>query len=192
MYIHEFIPLITALAPYSWPFTIGLLALLFRSRIKDIIELRLGDKFYAKFVGFGQTPSDLVESDPVAIGATPPPAATKQISAPSGPKWENVGDVFWLGSDLVWTGQSALRGAPKGKILHGLNQSYHHISDLGLADSAPAKQLALLKSETASLPETALDRDWRSNFSETIWGVSRMINGLLVEKQPWFRPNPQS
>ncbi len=191
MSIHDLIPLITALAPYSWPVTIGLFALLFRSRIKDIVELKLGEKFYAKLVPYGGVPSDLV-SDP-AIGERTPRPATKQLNAPSGVKWENVANVFWLGADLTWTAQSALRGAPKETILHGLTQSYHHISELGLARSEPAKQLSLLKSETAILPETSLDRTWRAAFSEKVYEVTRMINNnMLVPHQPGFQSNPSS
>jgi hypothetical protein len=147
-------------------------------------EAKFGD-----FVKWGQAAADL-KSDP--IGVTPAPPATKQPGAPSGVKWENVGNLFWLGGDLIWTTQAPLRGAPKERILHGLTQSYHHISELGLAESAPAKQLSLLKAETASLPETALDRAWRSAFSAKIYDVTRMITGLLGEKQTGFRPNPQS
>lgn len=191
MSIHDLIPLITALAPYSWPVTIGALALLFRSRIKDIVELKLGEKFYAKLVPYGGVPSDLVSADPTIDERHPRPA-TKQLDAPPGPQWANVGNVFWLGGDLIWTAQFALRGAPKEKILHGLTQSYHHISELGLAGSEPAKQLSSLKSETSNLPETRLDRAWRATFSEKIYGVTRMINGLLVAQQPRFRSNPQS
>jgi hypothetical protein len=99
--------------------------------------------------------------------------------------------VFWLGADLIWTAQLALRGAPQPKILHGLRQSHHHISDLGLADKEPAKQLDLLISQTAILPELALDRVWRGDFSEKIYDVTRMINALLAEKQRDFRPGPQ-
>jgi hypothetical protein len=98
--------------------------------------------------------------------------------------------VFWLGGDLIWTGQSALRGAPKQKILHGLTQAYHHISELGLAGSEPAKQISMLKSETTNLPETSLDRTWRATFSEKIYGITRMINALLVDQYPAFRPKP--
>jgi hypothetical protein len=134
---HDVIPFITAFAPYSWPATVLLLAWLFRTRIKDVIELKLGDKFYAKFVGFGQVSSDLSDPDP---GQKQPRPATKQISPPSGTKWENVGSVFWLGGDLIWAAQAPLRGAPKEKILNALKQAYHHISDLGLADSAPARE----------------------------------------------------
>jgi hypothetical protein len=170
MSIHDLIPLLTALAPYSWPVMIGLLALLFRSRIKDIVELKLGEKFYAKLVPYGGVPSDLV-SDP-ASGESQPRPATKQLNAQSDARWENVGNLFWLGGDLIWTPQSALRGAPKEKILHGLTQSYHHISELGLTGSEPAKQLSLLKSETSSLPETSLDRTWRAAFSEKVYGLT--------------------
>jgi hypothetical protein len=191
MSIHDLIPLITALAPYSWPITIGLLALLFRSRIQDIVELKLGEKFYAKLVPYGGVPSDLVSSGP-AINNKPSLPATKQLIAPLGPQWENAGNVFWLGGDLIWTAQFALRGAPKAKILHGLTQSYHHISELGLAGSEPAKQLFLLKSETANLSETSLDRTWRATFSEKVYEVTRMIYSLLVAQQPEFRANPQS
>jgi hypothetical protein len=93
MSVRDLIPLITALAPYSWPVTIGLLALLFRTRIKNIVELKLGEKFYAKFVPYGGVPSDDLMSQ--AIGEGQPSPATKQLSAPSGgANWANVGNVF--------------------------------------------------------------------------------------------------
>jgi hypothetical protein len=161
--------------------------LLFRSRIKEITEAKFGDKLH---VMWGDVPSDRKLEQ--AAGGTPHRIAAKRLSAPSGAKWENVGNLFWLGGDLVWTAQSALRGAPKERILHGLTQSYHHISELGLAESAPGKQLSLLKSETADLPEANLDRAWRGDFSERVYGVTRMINNLLGDQQPEFRPNPQS
>src|ERR1019366_8651925 len=187
MSIHDFISLITAMAPYSWPFTVLILAWSFRNRVKEITEAKLGDKLYVRW---GQVPSDLRSEQP--IGETLSRPATKQLSAPSGVKWENVGNLFWLGNDLVWTAQTALRGAPKQTMLQGLTQSYHHISELGLTDSAPAKQLFLLKSETENLPETALDRAWRSGFSAKIYGGASMIDGLPRAQQPGYRPNPQS
>jgi len=144
-------------------------------------------KFSDNFFKWGQVPSDF-KSEPAETPARP---ASKQPSVPSGAKWENVANLFWLGSDLDWTAQTALRGAPKERILHGLTQCYHHISDLGLAESAPANRLSLLKSETASLPETTLDREWRSTFSENIYAVIRTIDALLGGQQPWFRPGPQ-
>lgn len=55
MSIHDFIPLITALAPYSWPITVLILAWSFRNRIKEIIELKVGDKLSVRW---GDAPSD--------------------------------------------------------------------------------------------------------------------------------------
>jgi hypothetical protein len=180
---HDFIPLLTALV---WPFTVLILAFAFRNRIGAITEAKFGDKLTVKW---GDAPSDRKIEQ--ATGEPPLGAATKQLGAsPSGVRWENVGNLFWLGGDLIWTAQTALRGAPKGKILHGLKQSYHHISDLGLAESVPAKQLLSLKSETESRPEASLDRVWRSNFSERVYDVTRMMNQVMAEKQPRFRPNP--
>jgi hypothetical protein len=187
MSIHDFIPLITAMAPYSWPITVLILAWSFRNRIKDVTEAKIGDSLQVKF---GQVPSDLESRQ--ATDETLPSPSSKQLSALSGVKWGRVADLFWLGSDLDWTAQTILRGAPKERILHGLTQCYHHISELGLAESAPAKQLSLLKSETANLPETTLDdRAWRSAFSEKILAVTRSINDLLGGQQPDFRSHPQ-
>jgi hypothetical protein len=188
MSIHELIPLITALASYSWPITVLILAWAFRKRIKEITEAKFGDKLYFRW---GDLPSDRRQVEQVT-GETSTHAAAKALNAPSGPEWGNVGNLFWLGADLIWTAQSALRGAPKEKILHGLRQSYHHISELGLAGSAPGLQLSSLKSEAAGLPETGLDRAWRGSLSEKIYEVTRMINGLLAEQQPGFRSSPVS
>jgi hypothetical protein len=146
---------------------------------------KFGEKLFFKY---GDAPSD--QKLEQAMGETLPRPASKQLNAQSGPQWGNVGNMFWLGGDLIWSAQLALRGAPKEKILHGLRQSYHHISELGLAENAPAKEIVLLKAEIENLPASALDRGWRGNFSEKIYTVTRMVNGLLGERQPSFRPNP--
>jgi hypothetical protein len=185
MSIHDLIPLVTTLIT-SWPIAILILAWAFHNRIKEIIELKFGDKLSVRW---GDVPSDRKLEQ--ATGEPPPHDARKNslVVPPSVVKWENVGNLFWLGNDLDWTAQTALRGAPKENILHGLTQAYHHISELGLAESAPAKQLSMLKSELASLPG-ALNPAWRGAFSQKIYEVIRMINGLLGERQPGFRPGP--
>jgi hypothetical protein len=188
MFIHV-IQLITALAPYGWPVTVLILSWAFRNRIKEITEAKFGDKLWFKW---GQASSDReLEKLEKATGEALPRPTTKQLNGPRA-KWENVGNVFWLGGDLIATAQSALRGAPKEIIVNALTQAYHHISELGLADSAPGKQLSSLKSETASLPESALDRAWRSAFTAKIYDVTRLLDALLREQQPGYRSNPQS
>jgi hypothetical protein len=106
MFIPALVPLITALAPYGWPVTVLILAWSFRNRIKEITEAKVGDKVYVRW---GQVPSDLKSEE--TNSASLPHPATNQLGSPSGPKWENVGNLFWLGADLDWTAQTALRGA---------------------------------------------------------------------------------
>jgi hypothetical protein len=189
--IHDVIPLITAFASYAWPVTVLILASLFRKpiarRIEQIKRLKIGENV----IEFGGALSDRL----FFKGTDEAPAGqetVKQLSSPSGPQWGKVGNVFWLGGDLIATAQSTLRGAPKEIIRQALAQSYHHISELGLPDSPPAKEISLLQSELAILPETALDRAWRGAFAERIYGVTRMMDGLLRKQQPGYRANPQS
>jgi len=188
MSIHDLISLITVLVN-SWPLAALILGFVFRRRINDLIELKISDKFYAKFrvVPFGQDQFDLI--NPVNGQALPRPTI-KQLGVPSGVKWENVADLFWLGADLIWTGQLALRGAPQKRILRGLTQSYHHISELGLAEHAAGKQLASMKSATENRSEADLSREWRSNFSGQIWDVTRILDKLVRGQQPGYRPEP--
>ena len=181
--VRDFIPLAT-----SWPVIVLILALWFQRQIKDLIasvyEAKIGSSVFVKFWQFR---GDARGPDARAIETLP----TKQISAPSSVKLENVANAFWLGNDLDWTAQTALRGAPKERIVHGLKQCYHHISELGLVESAPAKQLSSLKSEVEILPESALDRQWRNTFAEKIYVVIRTISDVLIGHQPGFRHGPE-
>jgi hypothetical protein len=184
--LRDFIPLVT-----TWPIIVLILALWFQRQIKNLIasvyEARIGSNV---FVRFWQFRLDARGPDVRASEALSGPAAAKQIT-PSGAKLENVASLFWLGNDLEWTSQTVLRGAPKDRILHGLKQCYHHISEIGLAQSAPGQQLLSLNSQVADLQQGALDREWRSNFAENIYVVIRQISDLLRGDQPGFRPSPE-
>ena len=120
-----------------------------------------------------------------------------QQNSPSGhsggsrARWENVGNVFWLCGDLVGAAEMAHRD-PKPKVVHALEQAHHHISELGLAESSPAKQIFSLKSEIANLSDTAFDEARRTAFRKQIYGITGAITAMLREQQPTFRPNPQS
>jgi hypothetical protein len=179
--------LLTALAPYAWPITVLILARMFRSRIKELIELKFGDKVS---ISFGSASSDRKLEQ--ITRERPERSASKELSTSSGPQWNRVGNVFWLGGDLIATAQTTLRGAPKDSISHALAQAYHHISELGLTDSAPAREISLLQTELASLREASLDRAWRNSFAGRIYGVTDTMDALLRQQQPGYRPNPQS
>jgi hypothetical protein len=178
--VHDFITLTIALL---WPATILIIVYGFRKGIKDLIasitEVKIGNNIAAKF---GQAKID--------TQLLPGPPASKEISAPSPMKWDKPANLFWLGNDVEWTAQTVLRGAPKERILHGLAQCHHHISQIGMAESAPAKQLVLLKSDVEILTESMLDRQWRNDFAEKIYLVIRQVSDLLKGHQQDFSPGP--
>jgi hypothetical protein len=117
-------------------------------------------------------------------------AVVNQINASSGIRWENVADLFWLGCDLDWTAERVRGVAPKEKIVHGLTQSYHHCSQLGLADTVPGKLLSSLKSQAESTPQAALAPPWRNDFVAKVYQVIQGISDMAKNDQPGFQPNP--
>jgi hypothetical protein len=125
-----------------------------------------------------------------AIGKLPS-AAAKQIGAPPDIRWENVANLFWLGSDLDSTMRTARSGVPKERILNGLTQSLHHLSELGLADSAPGKLLSSLKSQAESTPEASLSQQWRNDFAGKLSQVIHSVSEIARSQQPGFRPDPK-
>ena len=184
-----FVPLLIALI---WPITILVILCWFREGIRGLIrsvaEAKIGDSVVFKF---WQAKSDLLSIERLPNVDTPTASGTpKQISAPSDGKWDKVADLFWLGSDLDWTAQTVLRGAPKERIVHGLTQSYHHCSQLGLSNTVPGKQLASLKSQVEGMQDSALGREWRANFVEQLYAVINGFSGLARERQADFRPSP--
>src|SRR5579863_9516486 len=120
-----------------------------------------------------------------------PGVVAKQIGGSPGIRWENVANLFWLGNDLGWTDWKVRSGAPKERILRGLTQSFHHLSQLGLADSFAGKLLLSLKSHVDSEPEAALNQPWRNDFAERLSGVTKDVSDMARIQQPGFRPDPK-
>jgi hypothetical protein len=184
--LHE---LLSFLAALLWPATVLILTFGFRKSIKRLIEslaeLRLlGDKAVLKW------PQARVDTIGESDVREPPPL--KQLEGDSTPSLNKPADLFWLGSDLETTAQTALRGAPKERILRGLRQSRHHLSELGLGDSPPGRDLAKFSEEVAMLPDAILDRGWRNDFASKIYSVIQAVSGITKTAQPGFRPHPET
>jgi hypothetical protein len=192
MSLYSLIPLLTAAL---WPLTVIILVFWFRRGLKSLLasitEARIGNNVFT----FGQAKSDKTLPEPAH---DPPPASSKEISAQPPSRaigsrvidWSHTGNLFWLGHDLQWTAQMALRGAPKETILHGLRQSYHNLYDLGGGEIAAAKLLKRLESQAENLPETALDRNWRNDFTVNLGSVITEVGTLAQKNQTNFRASP--
>lgn len=193
--IHEVVSLLAPFVPLAialvWPVTVLIILWWFKDRlrelIKNIAEAKVGEKLYFKF---WQAKTDVASVEASAVSLPEVTVAPAQLNAPDGARWDRVADVFWLGNDLDWTIQTALRGAPKERIIHGLTQSTHHASQIGLADTVPGKHLAALLKQVATMPEVSLDREWRANFELQIIVLTRLFSNLAQERQPGFRPGP--
>jgi hypothetical protein len=183
--VHDFIPLIIA---SFWPITVLVLAFGFRKGIRDLIKSVLRLKIGSVVVfEWGQASIDRDRDDESkTLEGGPVP---KQIAASSMEKGKPA-NWFWLGSDLETTAQRTLRGAPKGKIIGGLTQISHHMSEVGLGDTGPARQVSLLKSEVERLSEPDLVREWRNSFAERIRSIIHEVSGLAKAQQPDFKANP--
>ena len=108
------------------------------------------------------------------------PAMTQAI----GIHWGNTGNIHWLGHDLIWTSQVALRGAPKPELLRGLDGARYHLTHLGLAAQEPI--LNSLINEAQTMPETAMSREWRNGFSGKISRLVTEVGKLVTKNQPDF------
>ncbi len=120
-----------------WPVTVAvlilILVLLFRSQIKNLIQSVTKAKIGANSIEFGQARVD-AGSPEAAKTTAKQVAVTSQVAVMPNAKWKNVANVFWLGHDLLWTQQTALRGAPRATILHGLTQKPHAASRRAFVD----------------------------------------------------------
>ncbi|MCK4714292.1 MAG: hypothetical protein KAT35_01865 [Candidatus Aenigmarchaeota archaeon] len=79
--------------------------------------------------------------------------------------------AYWLGSDLMWTVDMILRGAPKEIILRGLKQSLHHFDSLGLKDEPDGTILTKLKVKMARMLDKELNTQVRNEYAKELLQV---------------------
>lgn len=173
---------LTALAPYVWPAVVVFLILYFRKPIRDRLEAVRELDWKNKVVRFGDEKTDFsVKSLPAASSERSVPAGEKSASVA---KWNNTGNVYWLGHDLIWTSQVALRAAPKSELLRGLRQAQYHLTHLGLA--AEDVKLTSIIDEVEKTDEAAMTVDWRKTFSAKVARFVSEVGTLAARNQPDF------
>ena len=129
-------------------------------------------------ISFGQVPTDRESPHHFEVENREP--------LPQTARWANTGNLYWLGHDMMWTMQMMLRGAPREKIAHGVNQSYYHITHLGLTGSLPARQLLGFKGRLNGLQDSQLDREWRTRAAGELQRIIDEAGLLASENQRDF------
>ena len=184
MSLKDFTSLLGAVAPFAWPVAVSALVFCFRrpirSRIEAVTEAHLGSNVFK----FGQATLDGLTIEGRAGLARGGGIDKQRVEATA--SWENTGNLFWLGHDLMWTMQMALRGAPKDTLAHGLKQSHYQLSHLNVKNDHAVQQLDSLRTQVNGLPEAALDRNWRNDFSGKIQAVISEVGSLAAANQPDF------
>jgi hypothetical protein len=191
MWIDILIRAAAALAPYTWPLVVLLLVFYFRKAINERLANVREMDWKNKVIRFGDARTDGDESTAnrpnrltTALPENQLPASAEAVS-PGGIKWGNTGNLYWLGHDLMWTMQIALRGAPKADLLRGLRQSYYQLSHLGVTGNHEVTLKALLD-QVEAMPESSLDRSWRNGFSGKVSSFIDEVGKLATKNQPDF------
>jgi len=113
--------------------------------------------------------------------------ALVDISATALGDWKKTGNVFWLAHDIMWTIDAILRNARGNTILHGLRQSLHHLSEIGLEGSSPGIQLKRLYENAKQRLESEWTSGSRNQYSVDLRSILDQIGKLAEFQQPGYR-----
>ena len=164
---------------WSWPVVLLVLILIFRSEIRGAFgRIRTAVLPGGTQVSFGEAEIDQRsqrERGPTRSGLT--------IDS------RKTGSLFWLGHDLMWTADAVLRGAPSDRVLHGIDQSLHHIRQVGLANSSHERTLLKLFERTESLSDSEWNSDVRDEFATALDRLLDQVGALAEAQEPGFRPD---
>jgi hypothetical protein len=71
-----------------------------------------------------------------------------------------IGNIYWLGHDLMWTADTLLRHGQSKDIIVGIDQSLHHLIQIGLGETEVESHLNSLKNlimRSEDLPSSLRD-----------------------------------
>jgi TIR domain len=104
------------------------------------------------------------------------------------PKLANLANAFFLGHDLRWTLDALSSGATVEDVKHGLVQTLHQATDLGLGQH---DHILVLKQKATEVLGLAAE-EWTESVREGIETALRVaferLGGLMISLQPGYRP----
>lgn len=89
-----------------------------------------------------------------------PAAPESVVSTKKSLKKSAVGNLYWLGHDLMWTADTLLRQGPTQDVVIGLDQALHHLAHVGLGETPVERDLQILRAQihfAKDLPASARD-----------------------------------
>lgn len=181
-------PILVACTSLAWPVFAILCMFLFNTEIRQLLRrlqtAKLPGGTEATFK-YGDAPSDKSSQRPLTEERAKEASATDR-TLQAQIKWNKTGNLYWLGHDLMWTIDAALRDAPREIIIYGLRQSLHHAHSLGLINTPIESRLARLKANA----DASLQHDWtsekRTQLASELAALRDEIGDLISGHQPDF------
>jgi len=184
--LEAFTNLIRALA---WPLLIGVVVFYFRKEIRELLK-KLQE---LKAIGGPGLWNFLFDSS----GDSQPPQAPAMLTSSSGTGQvaapfdkTKYGNIFWVGHDLLWTVAQLLSRGPREKILEGLFQSKHHLSEIRFTEPAFIRRLERIYQEAERTQESDWTVERRGKAATEIQSLAREIGGLVAANQTGFKSHP--
>lgn len=90
-----------------------------------------------------------------------------------------IGNIYWLSNDLMWAIDAIYKNADKEIIIHGLNQSIHHLGKVLYGSKNYETQLYSLIELIKNKNNFEIDREYRINLIEEIVRIKNQIGALI-------------
>ncbi len=103
--------------------------------------------------------------------------------------FNNSGNLFWLGHDLMWVLHQILTGENSKPILRGLRVAIHQLRGLGLSRSEFETRLLDLKSQANEIEDKNIEwtESIRNGFYQTLKGLIDDIGASATKNQPDYK-----
>jgi hypothetical protein len=165
--------------------------LVFGAFLLTSVCVLLLDRFVVKKAPEG---NDEAELTTLFHGAIPAPLGTPTTNAGDVEEkeskqtalWKNSGNLFWLGHDLMYSQQVALRGLPRDEVLRALRHSWYHLEHLGLKDDHVGHFLFDLRSTAEASRANEWNDAFRKKLAATIGSVIEQVGALAANNQKDF------
>jgi len=179
----NFSSLVSAVA---WPTLVLILFLVFKGELRALLQRIEKAKLPggSEVVLYGDSKIDKGMLPKQEVGTFN--GELKVVEQNSKVKWQNSGDLFWLGHDLTWAIDILLRGGTQEKIVLGLNQAHFHAKTMGFPGLIIQK-IYHLKVEAETLPEEYWEAKQRRLFADKIYDVINLIGKLAQQNQPGYK-----
>jgi len=164
-----------------------------RKRLKQIEITYLGGKLV---MGFGDASIDRPDQQRSLELKAESVAKAEQAKADS-IKWDNSGNLFWVGHDLMLLIDKLLRGFPKDDILLTLQQCLHHVRELGFGKDHPIEsKLNELLARADRTPSEDWTRELRDYYATELDPLKGALGDLASASQERrygvYNPGPKS